>query len=282
MQITITSWNVKGLRSPNKRSKILRHLKKLDTDVALLQETHLAEKDLNRLKKTWVGEVIGSTGTGKTAGVIILLNKRIPYNVTKIEREDDGRRISIVLTQRNDPRNRTMQITNLYAPNNPDKNYFRDLLTWYLQQNNDRHVIGGDMNMTVNNEIDRQRQKQKKDTTTKTRPYAPQETKQTMLSDFIKQANMVDTWRQQHPTDREYTFNSHVHKSLSRIDHILTTTALTLQIINTGIKPIAVSDHAPVRMTLRTQLKVNNTLGWRYPNHLTENLAIRKYVKERV
>lgn len=52
MNLTITSWNVKGLRSPNKRTKILRHLKKLDTDVDLLQETHLAAADYFRLKKT--------------------------------------------------------------------------------------------------------------------------------------------------------------------------------------------------------------------------------------
>lgn len=50
MALTITTWNVKGLRSPIKRTKILRHLKKLNTDIALLQETHIEASDYFRIK----------------------------------------------------------------------------------------------------------------------------------------------------------------------------------------------------------------------------------------
>lgn len=143
MKLTITTWNVKELRSPNKRSKVLRHLKKLGTDIALLHETHLAATDYYRLKKGWVGEVLGSPGSGKKAGVIILLNKHLPFKVSKLETDDLGRRISIDLTRTNDPLNFTLKITNLYAPNNPDTNYFEDLLKWYFQQNTAAHIIGG-------------------------------------------------------------------------------------------------------------------------------------------
>lgn len=38
---TLISWNVKGLRSPHKRGTILRRLKKLRVDIAMLLETHL-------------------------------------------------------------------------------------------------------------------------------------------------------------------------------------------------------------------------------------------------
>lgn len=51
MALTITSWNVKGLGSPIKRTKILGHLKKLKTNIALLQETHMSAQDYFRLRK---------------------------------------------------------------------------------------------------------------------------------------------------------------------------------------------------------------------------------------
>lgn len=56
----LASWNVKGLRSPNKRMGVLRHLNKLNVDVTMLQETHLREEDFKRM---W--------GQGRKVGVII-------------------------------------------------------------------------------------------------------------------------------------------------------------------------------------------------------------------
>lgn len=73
----VVSWNVQGMRSPNKRMRVLRHLRKLKADIALLQETHLGEQDYFRLRKLWVGKVFGSPAQGKKGGVITLLHKTI-------------------------------------------------------------------------------------------------------------------------------------------------------------------------------------------------------------
>lgn len=77
-------WDVQGLRSQQKRPKILSHLKRVRIDAALLQETHLAEGDFQWLKKWWVSEVAGSTTKGKKPGTIILINKRFPSSITVI------------------------------------------------------------------------------------------------------------------------------------------------------------------------------------------------------
>lgn len=53
--------------------KVLRHLKRLKADVALLQESHLEESDFFRMQKLWVGEVLGSA-----AGEIRLTNIYAP------------------------------------------------------------------------------------------------------------------------------------------------------------------------------------------------------------
>lgn len=40
-QLTVVTWNVKGLNNPVKRGKVLAHLKVLSSYVIFLQETHL-------------------------------------------------------------------------------------------------------------------------------------------------------------------------------------------------------------------------------------------------
>lgn len=53
--IKSVSWNVRGINSPIKRNKILKHLKKLKADVCMLQETHFLESEketLNHTKET--------------------------------------------------------------------------------------------------------------------------------------------------------------------------------------------------------------------------------------
>lgn len=71
----IVSWNVKGLRSPYKLMKILRHSQWVRTDVALLQETHLDAADFFRMKRLWVRQVLVLALVGRKAGVLILIQK---------------------------------------------------------------------------------------------------------------------------------------------------------------------------------------------------------------
>lgn len=58
------SWNVQGLGSPQKHLKVLRQLGHLKTDLALMQESQLREEDFHRLKRHWVGELLGSPSIG--------------------------------------------------------------------------------------------------------------------------------------------------------------------------------------------------------------------------
>lgn len=124
---------------------ILRHLKILCTDIALLQETHLPKSDFNRMKKLWVGEVVGSPAVGRRAGVLILLRKGLQIKVISTERDNVGRRISILL----EDGGVSMRVTNIYAPTFPSTAYFQELSSWLGQQTQRHHYIAGDFNCTV-------------------------------------------------------------------------------------------------------------------------------------
>lgn len=109
----VISWNVKGLCSPMKCMKVLHHLKRLRADIALLQETYLAEADFFWPKKLWVEEVVGYPAVSCKAGEIILLHKNLPRTIKSVARDDLGRKVSLDLHFSS----RTIQIINIYSKN---------------------------------------------------------------------------------------------------------------------------------------------------------------------
>ncbi len=75
-KVTVSCWNVDGLNSPVKRMRILCHLAKLQSEIALLQETHLTQAEAAKLKQKWVGQVYHSGFNSKSRGVAILVHKK--------------------------------------------------------------------------------------------------------------------------------------------------------------------------------------------------------------
>lgn len=75
--ILFISWNVKGMNGPNKRACIFAHLKKLNTEIAFLQEIHLQIADHMRLRKPWIGQVFHFHFNSKARGTVILIHKNI-------------------------------------------------------------------------------------------------------------------------------------------------------------------------------------------------------------
>ncbi len=63
------------MNGPNKRARIFAHLKKMKTDIAFLQETHLQIADQVRLRKPWVGQIFHSHFNSKTRGATIIIHK---------------------------------------------------------------------------------------------------------------------------------------------------------------------------------------------------------------
>lgn len=57
--------------------KILRRLKRIHTDIVLLQETHLKDEEFKRMQKLWVGNVLCSGAVDRKAGVMILVHKNM-------------------------------------------------------------------------------------------------------------------------------------------------------------------------------------------------------------
>lgn len=147
----IISWNVKGLRSPNKRIKILRYLKRLRPDIAFLQETHLAEEDFHRLAKLWVGQVLGSPSTQGKAGVITLIHKNFPHTLISHDNDSDGRESHTVLSCGGEE----IHLYNVYGPNGDNRTFFENLGIKLQNTRSGAIVLAGDLNTVLSIKEDR-------------------------------------------------------------------------------------------------------------------------------
>lgn len=76
--IKIVSFNVKGIRYPVKRTKVLDYLARHKADICLLQETHIDDTGLSYMKKKWVGIISPPALNGKN-GVAILFEKKCVF-----------------------------------------------------------------------------------------------------------------------------------------------------------------------------------------------------------
>lgn len=80
---TVISHNVKGLNIPEKRSTLLRELKKGRPHFAFLQETHFQTNQIPKLTSPYFVEALHATEySAKSKGVSILKSKDAPFNLT--------------------------------------------------------------------------------------------------------------------------------------------------------------------------------------------------------
>lgn len=232
--IRFTSWNVKGLNGPIKRSKIFSHLKRLKSDIIFLQETHLLNSDHLRLQKPWVGHIFHSKFNAKARGTAIIIHKKIQLFASKVIADPQGRFIMVsgklFHTQ--------VLLVNVYGPN-WDKNFVNKLIAALPSFNSHYLILGGDLNCVMDPNLDRSNPK----------PQAPSKMANE-ISAFLSQTGCVDPWRFYNPHNKVYSFFSHVHHCYSRIDYFFIDKNLLSSVKGVEYSAIVESDHAPLLLDL--------------------------------
>jgi len=85
----VLSFNVRGLNSQFKRSKLLDFLHRKKADIALLQETHL--NDTLRLQNRRYKMVAASLDGSSTKGAAVLMRRNLTINIIKVSSDVSGR-----------------------------------------------------------------------------------------------------------------------------------------------------------------------------------------------
>lgn len=150
--LTVISYNIKGLGNPIKRKKILNQLKVLQCSAAMLRETHLSEAEHLKLKREWVEQVYSASyGGGRKRGVAILFRRNVFFNCEKVLKDKEGRYIMVIGTI---GENR-FTFLNLYAPNEDCPLFFKKIASKLADEGRGIVVVGGDYNCVLNLSMDR-------------------------------------------------------------------------------------------------------------------------------
>ena len=98
-------------------------------------------------------------------------------------------------------------VVNIYAPNIGAPQYIRQMLTAKKGEINSNTITVGDFNTPLSAMDRSSKMKINKETQA--------------LNDTLDQMHLIDIYRTFYPKTTEYTFFSSVHRTFSRIDHIL-------------------------------------------------------------
>ena len=228
--LTIVSYNVHGLNHPIKRKKIFCQLKKMRCSIALLQETHLPESEHLKLRREWVS-LVYSASNGRKRGVAILINRNLAFCTEKVIQDKAGRYVLVVGTVGGTE----VSILNIYAPNEYDPMFFRDIANIIEGNSKGILIIGGDFNAVQDGKMDK--------TPMEKGSQCP---KTKTLNNFMSELGLTDPWRTKNPKEKDFSFFSNVHNSYSRIDFFCLPQQYIYKVTDCLIEPITLSDHAPI------------------------------------
>ncbi len=252
------SINVNGLRTKNKRDKILNWLLLQNFDVCFLQETHFSAKvDIETFGKEWFGSCFHSLGTNYSCGVSILFKKKIPSENLKVVHDSSGRFLSVIY----DLNDTAVQFCNVYAPNNVSERaeFFESLSP--LIKRGISTVLGGDFNCVEDIFLD----KSGGDTVLGASAI-------NSLQDLIQSHCLFDIFRHLHPSSKVFTWSNPGNQIFCRLDRFYVSRDVFEKTSVADIKPFSFSDHdLPfISFNLPTCLK-RGPGYWKFNTSLLEN-----------
>ncbi len=197
----IVSFNVRGLNSPYKQSKILDFSRREKTDIALLQETHLKPSDISRVQNRFYKPIVASADGTCTKGAMILMRCSVNVAIERIGSDNKGLLAFCCASIQGEK----IAFVSIYAPAVFEADFFPTVSSHLLKLSDYQLYVGSDMNATRNNNLDK----------SYSTVLTAQDSASKALNLFLKDLNLADVWRVYNPTIRDYTFFSSRHKTFS-------------------------------------------------------------------
>mgnify|MGYP002804446598 CR=1 FL=1 len=203
----------------------------------MLQETHMSQQGLEALHRSWGGTLRGTVTSSFARGVLIWMSNEFPYVISTMATDPNGR--YVVLEGCLDGRPLTLSV--IYAPNRGHLAFLHKLTPALLTDPQNPVIWGGDYNSIPDINLDR--------STPPIRGAACYNST-AILKDWMTNAEVHDVWRLQHPTLKEYSFYSPVHRLYTRLDLFLCSALLLPSIVTSEYLTSTHSDHNPLRLVL--------------------------------
>ena len=258
-KLKLLSLNVRGLRNANKRRAIFSYLKSQKATIFCLQETYSSIEDEKVWSAEWGGKIFFSHGSSHSRGVCTLLNPNSLFNLRRIEADSEGRLLIVKVIIDED----CYFVSNIYAPTDyRDQDSFIRSLSGQIISNADtsKSVIAGDWNITLN-PIDKRGGQPWKATNYRN-----------SIKNLMEELNLIDIYRQTHPSTKSFTYESKPLNLKSRIDFFLISRPLFSCVKNTEIRTSIAPDHKSIFLNIEVGNEFSRGPGlWKFNNTLLED-----------
>ena len=210
-ELTVISYNVRGLRDHTKRCEMFNYIREKGADIILLQETHCTKSRQTQWHNEWGGQIIFCNGTSNARGVCILARRGAEIQLKNIQKDNNGRYICCEVVQE---KNKYL-VVNSYAPNHDDPMFFADVIIRVESYDTGKLIMGGDFNLVMDVHQDRLGSE------------ANHIEALGNIETFMQENYVTDVWRYNNPDKKRYTWRrNRPNISASRIDIFLISNGL--------------------------------------------------------
>ncbi|CAH2319525.1 Hypothetical predicted protein [Pelobates cultripes] len=247
--LRLWSNNIRGLNVPERRSHLLRSLGTARTSIAFLQETHFRGESAPTLKDASFPQgYFANHPTAKKAGVAILFACTVPFECTNTLADEMGWFLFLMGTIAGS----TYMLATIYAPNARQHRFLRETLRKLERFREGLLIVAGDLNVALDPRVDTSRG------TSSISTHCLQS-----IRAELRGAGLADCWRVLHPSDRDYSYFSTVHKHYSRLDYIFLAQEFLPLLLDAGIGMQGWSDHSPILASIKSPLFRPRDRQWR-------------------
>ena len=238
-ELIICSLNVRGLSNKLKGRETFRWLRMKKFGIFFLQEVHCTKEKERLWFSEWGFSAIFSRVSSLSAGVCILFNNNFQFQIKKQFSDPDGRFILVDLKLEN----KTITLRNIYAPNDDNPNFFKNVLSHLLSFEYEDIIPGGDYNLVLDVQND------KRGGRLTTHKNSLKE-----VQNIINSLDLIDIWRICNPDIRRFTWRKSKPEIHCRLDFFSTSNSLSSVITKVDILPGYKTDHSLITLHL-----ANNT-----------------------
>ena len=233
-----------------------------------LQETYSSPEDEKVWSAEWGGKTLFSHGSSHSRGVCILLNpSNVTFHLQSVKQDSEGR----LLIAKARMRDKSFSIVNIYVPTDyrDQNNFIRTLGEQLMSNTNTSNVIiAGDWNTTLN-PIDKRGGQPWKATNYRNSLVSP-----------MDELNLIDIYRQIHPTTKSFSYESKPLNLKSRIDFFVISRSLSSCVKNVEIRTSIAPDHKSVFLNIEVKNEFIRGPGlWKFNNNLLEDESYKDLIE---
>lgn len=134
-----------------KRHRLLAQLNRRKAHLVFLQETHLVDAEIVKLKKKWRGQFFSPSYSAFARGATIWVRNGVPFKPIEQRKYINGRYVLV----KGSLDGEMVVIGSIYAPNSEQDTFLETLNTILVDWEQYPWIVGGDFNMVLDVTLDR-------------------------------------------------------------------------------------------------------------------------------